>query len=400
MSFTRKAEPLYILGAGSMGLFLAASLRIAYGSYPVKLLLRPHHHAKLDEDNHVTICLRQEQPTAERPNQIRRTAIGRLSPPRLVRVPAQIIHPENVPQQQHQHHRRHIENVIVTTKADQAVSAIQSIEPLLTPWGEDSSQNLRILLLCNGALAVREELFQACSETLALQQQQSEHHRRILLGWTSQGAYREPPAKNDNEGDAKEDDNDDMFHVVQGGWGPSAVEEWPQLASVLQDAGWPCQSLSSQQIQVDVWRKLAANCVINPLTALYQCTNGSLLLPAYHHEFQTTMKTVLAELSKVAQASLLTGENEELDSSIRTLLSEESLQDMVRQIVQGTANNKSSMLQDMLLIQQGRRRTTEIDYFNGFVVQQGHEHGLECPANEQLWNQVKELTYQYRQGDA
>ncbi len=56
----------------------------------------------------------------------------------------------------------------------------------------------------------------------------------------------------------------------------------------------------------------------------------------------------------------------------------------VRKVAEMTANNRSSMLQD---IEKGKR--TEIDYINGAIVKKGEELGVKCTVNEVLWRLVK-----------
>ena len=42
------------------------------------------------------------------------------------------------------------------------------------------------------------------------------------------------------------------------------------LQTVLPDVAW------HNNIRAELWRKLAVNCVINPLTAIWNCPNGEL----------------------------------------------------------------------------------------------------------------------------
>ncbi len=46
------------------------------------------------------------------------------------------------------------------------------------------------------------------------------------------------------------------------------------LQGVLPDVAW------HNNIRAEMWRKLAVNCVINPLTALWNCPNGKLRHPS------------------------------------------------------------------------------------------------------------------------
>jgi 2-dehydropantoate 2-reductase len=67
-------------------------------------------------------------------------------------------------------------------------------------------------------------------------------------------------------------------------------------------------------------------------------------------------------------------------------LSATQLRDEVYRVMRATANNKSSMLQD---IESGY--ATEIDFINGFVVQRAHQHGIACTQHEGLLAAVHTL---------
>jgi 2-dehydropantoate 2-reductase len=115
--------------------------------------------------------------------------------------------------------------------------------------------------------------------------------------------------------------------------------------------------------------KLAINCVINPLTALSDCTNGELL---YSFSFTRVMRLLLFEISAVICAL------PELQGipGIEDRFSPERLRRQVVNIARMTAGNSSSMRQDI-----DGRRMTEIEYFNGYIVRRGEELGIKCALN-------------------
>ncbi|EGR1036826.1 2-dehydropantoate 2-reductase [Vibrio cholerae] len=123
------------------------------------------------------------------------------------------------------------------------------------------------------------------------------------------------------------------------------------------------------EIQQALWRKLAVNCAINPLTAIHQCANGALVAP----EFTPLITAILDEVTAVMQAEAISGEAEEL-------------RDGVYQVIQATAANLSSMHQDVF-----HRRPTEIDFITGYVVRKGEQHGIATPVNSELYQQIKTL---------
>jgi len=117
------------------------------------------------------------------------------------------------------------------------------------------------------------------------------------------------------------------------------------------------------------WEKLAINCVINPLTALHNITNGEI----NSIEFKKLTQLLLTEVIKVAKT-------EQQNLSLNTLLMK------VEQVAFATAKNCSSMRTDVLT-----KRLTEIDYINGYVHRLGVKHGIATPENTKLWHKIKSL---------
>lgn len=115
-----------------------------------------------------------------------------------------------------------------------------------------------------------------------------------------------------------------------------------------------------------LWRKLAANAVINPLTAITGMTNGELL---QYPDMLDMMGTLFAEVRQVAEAS---GHN----------LNQDDWQDILN-ICRNTSRNYSSMLQDLF-----NNKKTEIDSINGYIVEKAREHKLLAPMNETLYRAV------------
>lgn len=115
-----------------------------------------------------------------------------------------------------------------------------------------------------------------------------------------------------------------------------------------------------------LWSKLAINCVINPLTALLQVRNGELLQPQY----QPQITQLLREFILVAQAS---GQQFSLAQ----------LQQLIAKVQQTTAQNFSSMQQDV-----ANRRRTELNAITGFLLQQAAKFQLRIPAHQALYQQL------------
>lgn len=324
-------EPIHIVGSGSIGLFLATSIRSAFPSYPLAVLFRQHHKQRIGNEKEITVCLRQKQQR-----------------PRMARVPAQIIDDRRSTSS--------IRNLVISTKAFQAVDAVESIVPRLDP------ENLRIMLLCNGALDVREKLL----EILSLHEIKSP---QLVMCTTTHGVEQEPP-------------DEDMFHLVQTEMGRTFMganlenmDEIRRLSELWDRASLNAKAIEKSKMEAFLWQKLAANCVCNPLTALYQCTNGAL---AKHSDFVATRDKVIQEISDVGR---------ELNPDMAEQLSPSALTAFVELVIQENLQNTSSMFRDI-----EKKQETEIDNLNGYVIRKGQHLGIDCPANEELYHKIREMT--------
>lgn len=157
------------------------------------------------------------------------------------------------------------------------------------------------------------------------------------------------------------------FQVVFAGqghtWlGDPASPPPPAWLGDLQAAGIPHQW--SPDIPARLWRKLALNCAINPLTVLHDCRNGGLR-------------------EHPAEVASLCGELVELLQRCGQPAAADGLHDEVRRVIEATAANYSSMHQD---VAQGRR--TEIGYLLGYACAAARRHGLRLP---HLWHLHRRL---------
>lgn len=123
----------------------------------------------------------------------------------------------------------------------------------------------------------------------------------------------------------------------------------------------------SKDIKQQIWKKLIVNCSINPLTAILKVKNGELL------KFQDLVRSIIKELVEVAEKEGF-------------MFSENEVFKIVMNVIKDSAENQSSMLQDVL-----KGRKTEIDYLNGAVVELGKKYGITCPINDGLVNMIKSL---------
>ncbi|MCL1073703.1 ketopantoate reductase family protein [Shewanella dokdonensis] len=230
----------------------------------------------------------------------------------------------------------HLSLVIVTLKAYQVVAALSALLPKL-------SSHCQLLLLHNG-LGPHRQIIPLLAG------------RGLSLGSTSQGALRlgERQIRHTGSGITQ------FGHIA----GPTMPDELKLLLlRAIPHSEW------CDDIMLALWGKLAVNAAINPLTAIDNIPNGALADAHYQQHIQA----VIAELVEVAQCEGLTLENE-------------ALLQRVNQVIKLTANNYSSMQQDVLY-----HRPTEIDAINGYLLQLAQQHDIELPVNQALVTQVKRL---------
>ena len=219
-----------------------------------------------------------------------------------------------------------IHRLLVACKAYDTQSAIAQLHPRLAPDAE-------LILLQNG-LGSQDAV--AAQVPLA----------RCIYASSTEGAFR--------EGD---------WRVVFAGhgytWLGDASHPTPPLwLNDLQAAGIPHDWASD--ILTRLWRKLALNCAINPLTVLYQCRNGGLQAHACE------VATLCAELAELLECCGQPAAAQDLHSE-------------VQRVIQATAANYSSMHQDV-----ANHRRTEISYLLGYACQAAARHQLVLPHLQQL----------------
>lgn len=123
----------------------------------------------------------------------------------------------------------------------------------------------------------------------------------------------------------------------------------------------------SENIKRDMWKKLAFNCVINPVTAILRTENREIC----DERLNPFKKMIIDECLKVA-------EKDGIKFNIDFL---KSLNGEFR-----NSANISSMQQDLI-----KGRKTEIDCLNGAVAELGKKLGVNCPVNDALAAIIREL---------
>ncbi|WP_282040743.1 ketopantoate reductase family protein [Halomonas alimentaria] len=181
------------------------------------------------------------------------------------------------------------------------------------------------------------------------------HPGPVLCATTTEGAYVEADDRVVHAGHG-----DTAIGCLDGGHTVLAES----LAGLLSDAGLPTRAVSD--IRQRLWQKLAVNAAINPLVARYRIRNGELRDARYRKE----VEGIIAEVAEVMQA-------EGIAPPAGTGL--EGWRALVWKVVEATAANRASMLQDVLA-----GRPTEHEAILGPLVSAATCHGLATPQLEAL----------------
>jgi 2-dehydropantoate 2-reductase len=156
-------------------------------------------------------------------------------------------------------------------------------------------------------------------------------------------------------------------HVARRGSGSTHIAAPEYVLELFRRAGFEAFKCEPEKAESLVWGKLAVNCGINALSALYGVRNGELLKQP---GASVLMGKAALECAAVARAR---GVEFPYDDPVAE----------VRETARRTAGNMSSMLRDVL-----RGAPTECDAINGAVVREGKRLGVPVTVNEALWRAV------------
>ena len=231
--------------------------------------------------------------------------------------------------------------LIISVKAFSVADAIREVKPRL-------ATDATIILLCNGAMAVSEAIADSVDHPLIAttthgawsRARRDVHHAGLGSTWLGCLARGQPISE-------------ELALIAGGGTLGAAIVE------------------TREQTERRLWLKLAANAVLNPLTAIWDVQNGVVLA---RPEGVATARAVCDELALLASA-MTEGRAPSADE----------LLGFVHACARDNAQNYSSMCMD---VRAGRR--TEIEELNGWIVRRAAQLGLPvCEANARLSDAVR-----------
>ena len=233
--------------------------------------------------------------------------------------------------------------VFVWVKAYDTLDAVKMIHPILT-------DHTQVISLQNG-LGNLEAIAQTVNPD------------KIIGGITSHGATLI-----------------DIGHIRHAGKGDTIIgrmnrqidNDLLKIANLLSEAN--IETKVSSDVESAIWSKLIINAAINPLTAITRLKNGQLL---ESDETRRLLDLVAEEAGKIVKLAGIS-------------IAYPDIKSKVYDVCEATAQNTSSMLQDIL-----RGRRTEIDAINGAIVEKAKDLNIDAPVNEMLTCLVKMLENNY-----
>ncbi|MEW5760105.1 MAG: 2-dehydropantoate 2-reductase [Candidatus Thermoplasmatota archaeon] len=221
--------------------------------------------------------------------------------------------------------------IIITVKAYQTENAIKDTLQII-------GSNTSIVSIQNG-LGNIEKIEKFIS-----------NKEKIFAGITSHGVTFSEPGK--------------IYHA---GTGDTIIGGYKaeKIAKIFKSVG--IKTKVSKNIEKDIWTKAIINAGINPITAITGLNNGYILK--------------IPGLSKILE--LTCKEGIEVANAYGIKLKDEIIE-KAKEVVKLTAENKSSMLQDII-----NGKKTEIENINGMLVSLGEKKNIATPINATLTALVK-----------
>lgn len=390
------SQRIYMLGTGSIGKFVAHSLSSVLNPPPVTLIF--HKPSLLEEwrksgqqiqlatagVTEVRSGFNTELAMPNRRKHGQEIAFGEdpkreFDPRTRSNQPRKMFTDFDAPRGLGTERTEPIYNLIVTTKAPSTVSALSAIAHRLTPAST-------ICFLQNGMGVideVNEELFPDEATRPNYMQGIISHgvHSSTAFSATHAGAGTiqlgllprgplTPPAETsavDSTGEPEDQ------RTLASTWAPSSRY---LLRTLTRSPALCAVGLSPTDLLCAQLEKLAINCLVNPITALLDVRNGTLL---YNYHISRAMRLLLSEISLVVRSL------PELRGmpNLETRFAAARLETLAVSVADKTGNNISSMLADVR-----RGLQSEIDYINGYIVRRGDEVGVRCVMNYLVVNLV------------
>ncbi|KAJ2161588.1 2-dehydropantoate 2-reductase (Ketopantoate reductase) (KPA reductase) (KPR) [Coemansia sp. RSA 552] len=370
---TATPSRIHVLGAGAVGLLFAAHLRLA--GHPVTLLLRSQAAVDRFARQGARISVFNDWVRAH-------PSRKRLLQPGEDIVPCVVDGLETEAPGEHQAHSSTIRKLIIATKAQDMVSAFWQVKERL-----DAQSTVVMLQNGMGTFEAIQRRFYSTPQGAAPETP------TFVIGTNSHGCLRDAGEEFATHHTAMAACKLAVRPML-----PNPQEAPPdstlELLTALSALPLEVSVTSWTDLHLQLLLKLAANAIINPATALADCRNGFMSPHCPEPPgsgFGVTMygyvTLACAEISAIYARA---------HPHLHSELAPQAIEEYVVRIINATAQNRSSMLQDV-----ASGRPTEVDWINGFLLRLGQQHGVPTPVNSLLYSLVKlkEVSHQAPSSD-
>lgn len=243
-----------------------------------------------------------------------------------------------------------------------AVTDLKGVEPpdliLVTTKSYDTDAAMKELTPFHNS-----SIFLSLQNGIGNEEVMNRYAQKVVGGVTSHGVTFLGPGRIRHAGKG---------HTTIGNFSGVSEQEIEDIKKLFVEAG--IETTTSVDIRKEVWMKAIVNAVINPLTAITRLPNRCVLeIP----DLEGLLHSICEEAVRVATAK---GIQLELDEVVHR----------TREIARLTAENMSSMLQDVM-----RRKRTEIESINGAIVRYGEEEGVATPVNATIATLIRAIERGY-----
>ena len=335
-------QKVYVLGAGSMGCLLSHEISQAFPKQIQPVLL-----------------FRNQQRLNQFRNEGSKIKVVRRKDANVVGSEVQLESDRQPPSKDGK--KLPIDNLILSTKTHNTIMA-------LDPYVLHLNSNSNILILQNG-MGMAQRLTEQFWPVL-------KDRPRIFQAVSTHGAYKSAPNVIQYAAPGKL-----SIAYIPSRDEPALTEkiELPEAFKfIVLTESLNAKYMDYEELLLIQMEKLVANACVNPMTAILDCFNGQLLhgtnvIPIFKRiikEAIDVFETEYPELKRIPLAS--------------TVLNRDRLLDSVLAILKSTAQNSSSMREDVRHL-----APTEIDWINGYIVYLGKTHRIPTPTNTMMLDLVK-----------
>ncbi len=245
--------------------------------------------------------------------------------------------------------------LIITSKA-------YSLSDITTEYQDVLKNNESVLLLQNGI--GNEEIVKEKIPKI-----------KIYRGTTTMGAFLVKPGQIRHTGTGFTVLGYPRINYEKKGEIPKkTIDKIQKLTALFNKVG--IKSEYSSKIDLLLWEKIFINIGINAPASINNITNGKLVQSA---EIMELMRKAITEAWNVGKTM-----NIPLDDNPDRYV------ELAYDVARKTANNKNSMLQDLL-----NKKQTEIDFINGKIVKFAKKLEIKVPENEDLTQKIMELESEF-----